>query len=116
MPKSGIIILDGRRAVGVALRDREVRLREGGEVILSGGAVNTPLLLMRSGVGPGAELRQHGVEVVHDAPEVGGNLADHLDVACRSRQRDALRWASRRLSCRGRCGRPGVMPSGGKAN
>ncbi len=75
------VIFDGRRAVGVALRGRDLRLREGGEVLLCGGAVNSPVLLMRSGVGPGEELRRQGVDIVHHAPEVGGNLADHLDVA-----------------------------------
>ena len=50
------------------------------EVLLSGGAINSPQLLMLSGVGPGADLRRHGIEVLVDAPEVGGNLQDHLDV------------------------------------
>lgn len=75
------VILDGRRAVGVALRDRELRLYDGGEVILCGGAVNSPVLLMRSGVGPGEALRRQGIAVAVDSPEVGGNLADHLDIA-----------------------------------
>ncbi len=84
------IVFDGRRAVGVALVDCEVRLQAGGEVILCGGAVNSPHLLMRSGVGPGEELRQHGIAVIHDAPEVGGNLADHLDVAVQVETSDRL--------------------------
>ncbi len=50
------------------------------EVILSGGAINSPQLLMLSGIGPQAELRRHGIEVVADSAGVGGNLQDHLDV------------------------------------
>ena len=84
------VILEGRRAVGVALHDREIRLRPGGEVILSGGAVNSPQLLMLSGIGPAAELKRHGIAVLHDLPQVGQNLADHLDIsvmaAARGRQ------------------------------
>ncbi len=49
------------------------------EVILCGGALNSPQLLMLSGIGPAAHLRQHGIEVLVDAPGVGGNLQDHLD-------------------------------------
>ncbi len=71
----------GGRASGVAYR------RGGGsetvaarEVILSGGTVNSPHLLMLSGIGPADHLRGQGIAVVHDAPEVGGNLQDHLDV------------------------------------
>ncbi|HQZ31077.1 MAG TPA: choline dehydrogenase [Arenimonas sp.] len=52
----------------------------GKEVILSGGAINSPQLLMLSGIGPAAHLRQHGITVVRDLPGVGGNLQDHLDV------------------------------------
>jgi choline dehydrogenase len=83
------ILFEGRRAVGVAYeqggRRREVRARA--EVVLSGGAINSPQLLKLSGVGPAEELRQHGIEVVHDLPGVGENLQDHLEfyfqVACR---------------------------------
>jgi len=49
------------------------------EVILCGGAINSPQLLMLSGIGPAAHLRQHGIEVRVDLPGVGGNLQDHLD-------------------------------------
>ncbi|MCL2582590.1 MAG: GMC family oxidoreductase N-terminal domain-containing protein [Streptosporangiales bacterium] len=75
------VLFDGCTATGV-----EYRLADGTlqtvqarrEVILSGGAVNTPQLLMLSGIGPGAHLREHGIEVLADAPEVGRNLRDHL--------------------------------------
>lgn len=55
---------------------RHVRARR--EVVLSGGAVNTPQLLMLSGVGPAEHLAEHGIDVVVDAPGVGANLQDHL--------------------------------------
>jgi choline dehydrogenase len=70
---------EGRRCVGVAFRqngaDREIRATR--EVILCGGAVNSPHLLQISGVGPAAHLQSIGVDVVHDLPGVGGNLQDH---------------------------------------
>jgi choline dehydrogenase len=50
------------------------------EVLVCGGAFQSPQLLLLSGIGPAAELQKAGVEVVHDAPEVGRNLQDHLDV------------------------------------
>jgi choline dehydrogenase-like flavoprotein len=74
------VIFEDRRATGVALRDRTLALRPGGEVILSGGAINSPQLLMLSGIGPGANLQTVGIPVLQDAPEVGANLADHLDI------------------------------------
>ena len=74
------VIFQGRRAKGVQLRDRTIEVLDGGEVILSGGAINSPQLLMLSGIGPGAHLRHMGLPVLHDAPEVGANLADHLDI------------------------------------
>lgn len=74
------VLLDGRRAVGVEYGDgsapRTVHCRR--EVILCGGATNSPHLLMLSGIGPVAELRRHGIEVVQDLPGVGANLQDHM--------------------------------------
>jgi choline dehydrogenase len=75
------IVFEGRRAVGVQYR------RGGGkqvayasrEVIVAGGPINSPQLLKLSGVGPAAELRSHGIPVVHDLPGVGENLQDHLE-------------------------------------
>ncbi len=75
------VLFNGRQASGVRLRGRDLALAPGGEVILCGGAVNSPQLLMLSGVGPGPRLHSLGIPVVQDAPEVGQNLADHLDVA-----------------------------------
>jgi choline dehydrogenase-like flavoprotein len=78
------VLFEGRRAISVALKGHDVLLNTGGEVILSGGAVNSPQLLMLSGIGPAAELARHGIAVLHDAPEVGENLADHLDITVMS--------------------------------
>jgi choline dehydrogenase len=74
------VLLDGTLAVGVEAviggATRTLRARR--EVILSGGAVNTPQLLLLSGIGPGPQLRELGIDVVVDSPEVGKNLRDHL--------------------------------------
>ncbi|HEY8582608.1 MAG TPA: choline dehydrogenase [Capillimicrobium sp.] len=72
---------DGSRAVGVdALHRGRVERIDAGEVILCGGAINSPQLLQLSGVGPAALLREHGIDVVADLPGVGANLQDHLEV------------------------------------
>ncbi|MFC5179859.1 GMC family oxidoreductase [Actinomadura harenae] len=70
--------IEGGRAVGVTYeaRGETVTVRAEGEVILSGGAVNSPQLLMLSGIGPADHLREHGIDVVVDAP-VGQGLQDH---------------------------------------
>lgn len=74
------ILFEGKRATGVVYRQNgaEVTVKAGREVILSGGAVNSPQLLMLSGVGPAEHLRQHGLDVVHDNANVGQHLQDHL--------------------------------------
>jgi choline dehydrogenase len=74
------VIFDDRRTTGVEyVRDGDTRVSNArNEVILSGGAVNTPQLLMLSGIGDATELARHGIEVVVDSPEVGKNLRDHL--------------------------------------
>jgi len=108
------ILFDGKRATGVEVE------RGGGvetvsarrEVILAAGAINSPLLLMHSGIGPGATLAQAGIAPLHELPGVGGNLQDHLEiffqVACRqpvtlyrhlnplSKALIGLRWLLRR--------------------
>jgi choline dehydrogenase len=68
------------RATGIEYSQGGIRrsVRAAREVILAGGAVNSPQLLMLSGVGAGAELRAHGVDVVADRAQVGKNLLDHL--------------------------------------
>lgn len=82
------VLFDGHQTTGVQLRDRTIPLALGGEVILSGGAINSPQLLMLSGIGPGAHLQDMGIPVLHDAPEVGANLADHLDITVQAALRD----------------------------
>jgi choline dehydrogenase len=74
------VVFDGKRAVGVEFDKGEVRqiARARREVVLCGGAINTPQLLMLSGIGDGTHLAEHGIDVVHHAPEVGNNLIDHL--------------------------------------
>jgi choline dehydrogenase len=73
------IIVEGKRAVAVQFRQggqlKTAHARR--EVILCGGAINSPQLLMLSGIGPAAHLGQHGIAVIHDLPGVGQNLQDH---------------------------------------
>lgn len=57
------------------------RLETGREIILSGGAYNSPQLLLLSGIGPADDLREHSIDVVHDLPGVGRNLQDHPSIA-----------------------------------
>jgi choline dehydrogenase len=76
------IVFDGRRAVAVEYRRdgtlQTARARK--EILVSGGAYNSPQLLQLSGVGPADLLRRHGIDVVLDAPGVGHDLQDHLQV------------------------------------
>jgi choline dehydrogenase len=72
------VVFEGSAAVGVELAGGEV-VRTA-EVILCGGAINSPQLLQLSGVGNARELEPLGIEVVHDLPAVGENLQDHLEV------------------------------------
>lgn len=76
------IVIENGRAVGVtyAQRGGETIARAEREVLLSGGAINSPQLLMVSGIGPADHLREHGVTVHADLPQVGQNLQDHLDI------------------------------------
>jgi choline dehydrogenase len=74
------LLFEGRRAVGVAYEQggRRREARAGAEVILCGGAINTPQLLQISGIGPAALLKSCGIAVLQDSPAVGRNLQDHL--------------------------------------
>jgi choline dehydrogenase len=76
------IVFDGRRANAVEYRQagalRTARARK--EILVSGGAFNSPQLLQLSGIGPAELLRQHGIDVVLDAPGVGHDLQDHMQV------------------------------------
>jgi choline dehydrogenase len=73
------VLFEGRRAVGVAFREhgQPRTVRAGREVILCGGAVNSPQLLLLSGVGPQEQLARFGIPVVHHLPGVGRSLQDH---------------------------------------
>ena len=76
------IVLDGQRAAGVEVRVggelRQIQVRR--EVLLCAGALQSPQLLMLSGIGRGAQLQQHGIQTLRDLPGVGANLHDHVDV------------------------------------
>jgi choline dehydrogenase len=74
------VLLEDGRATGVSYRlgDREEEAAAGREVLLAGGAINSPQLLLLSGIGPRAELERHGIDVTHELPGVGRNLRDHL--------------------------------------
>ncbi|MFW2543338.1 GMC family oxidoreductase [Primorskyibacter sp. 2E107] len=78
------LLIENGTVVGVAY-DRAGEAREArcsGDVILSAGAINSPHLLQLSGIGPGALLAEHGIAVAVDAPGVGANLQDHLQLRC----------------------------------
>lgn len=78
------VVFEQGRAVGVAYRlGNESRVaRAGGEVLLAAGAIGSPAVLERSGIGDAARLAELGIAAVHDAPQVGGNLQDHLQLRC----------------------------------
>jgi choline dehydrogenase len=94
------VVFEGTRAVGVRVGGEVIRAHE---VILCGGAINSPQLLQLSGIGNAAELEALGVEVVHDLPGVGENLQDHLEVyvQCSSKLpvtlAPAFKWRARPL-------------------
>ena len=76
------VVIENGRAVGVEIERRgkiEV-IRATREVILAASSINTPKILMLSGIGPAAHLAEHGIDVVADRPGVGQNLQDHLEL------------------------------------
>jgi choline dehydrogenase len=74
------VLIDGRRVAGVEYaKDGQLHRLAAGAVTLAGGTINSPQLLMLSGIGPAAELEAHGIAVRADLPGVGANLQDHLD-------------------------------------
>jgi choline dehydrogenase len=96
------VLFDGKRAVGVEYaKGRRTERVSAGEVILCGGAINSPQLLQLSGVGEPGHLHSVGVDVVHELPGVGENLQDHLEVyvqhACTKpiSVAPALKWRNR---------------------
>lgn len=84
------VVIENRRATGVEVEVRKqiqvVRARR--EVVIAASSINSPKLLMLSGIGPAEHLRQHGIEVVADRPGVGRNLQDHLELYI---QQEAIR-------------------------
>ena len=76
------ILMEDKRAVGVEVRMNGAlqQLKATREVLLSAGSLQSPQILMLSGIGPGAELQKHGIAVVHELSGVGANLHDHVDV------------------------------------
>jgi choline dehydrogenase len=96
------INFQGTRAVGCdVVHNRRKETIEAGEVLLCGGAINSPQLLQLSGVGRASELKALGVDVVEDVPAVGENLQDHLEVYIQYSSKQpvsvapALKWRNR---------------------
>jgi choline dehydrogenase len=96
------VLFEGNRATGVEYRSaKQLRRALGGEVILCGGAINSPQLLQLSGVGNADDLRRFGLAVVQDLPGVGEHLQDHLEVyiqyGCKLpvSVQPALKWQNR---------------------
>jgi choline dehydrogenase len=102
------VLFDGRRAVGLEYAHEGVVHRVGAraEVILAGGAINSPQLLQLSGVGPGELLQRCDIGVVHDLPGVGEHLQDHLNsrVVYRVRRANTLNEVSRSFWLKARAG------------
>ena len=115
------VLFEGKRAVGVRYSSKgklhDVRATR--EVILSGGAINSPQLLLLSGIGPGEEIRRHGIEPVQELPGVGKNLQDHLDVIVSMREKTRLSvslnpmslWTSIKAAFQYLFGRRGMLTS-----
>ncbi len=97
------VVFEGTRAVGVEYSTGrgDEHVARAGEVILCGGAINSPQVLQLSGVGPAAELEALGLDVVHDLPGVGENLQDHLEVYIQHGSKQpvsvapAMKWRNR---------------------
>lgn len=88
------VLIERERAIGIEARvaDRLQRFEAGREVILSGGAINSPQLLLLSGIGPPEQLRHHSIAVRLDLPGVGANLQDHLDICTLERCRQPITY------------------------
>jgi choline dehydrogenase len=85
------ILFEGKKAVGVEYRQHgALKSEKARQVIVSGGAFNSPQLLQLSGVGPAALLQKHGIPVVHDSPQVGERLQDHFYARTFWRARDPI--------------------------
>ena len=86
------LLFDGKRATGVEVESGGERFAvEGEEIVLSGGAIASPQLLMLSGIGPADHLRSLGIPVLRDTPGVGQNLRDHPIVLVTWRTKDGFK-------------------------
>ncbi|TXI06404.1 MAG: choline dehydrogenase [Pseudorhodobacter sp.] len=76
------VVIENGRAVGVEIsrHGQDEVIRAGSEVIVAASSINSPQILMLSGIGPAAHLAEHGIPVVADRPGVGANLQDHLEI------------------------------------
>ena len=76
------VLFDGKRATGVRynVKGTSFEAAAGREVIMSAGAIGSPQILMISGLGPAAHLKDHGIDVVHELKGMGQNLQDHMQV------------------------------------
>ena len=86
------IIFDGRRAseIRATQNGSAVSYRASREILLSAGTMSTPAILQRSGIGPAAHLREMGVPLLHDSPELGHNLREHHGIVMQWRVRDEV--------------------------
>lgn len=93
------VLFDGKRASGVACRvgGRKVDYACHGEVIISAGTIASPKLLQLSGIGPAALLEQHGIPVVHDSPDVGNRILEHLGMLVTYRLKGGEKGINHRL-------------------
>ncbi|SEQ66668.1 choline dehydrogenase [Faunimonas pinastri] len=110
------IVLEGRRAVGVVFSrgGAEQIARARREVIVASGPINSPKLLKLSGIGPAAELKSHGIEVVHDLKGVGENLQDHLEFYFQVASKEPITlYSSMRPLAKARIGMQWVTTKGG---
>ncbi len=92
--KAQKIIMTGNKATGLIVKrgKEEVEIKACKEIILSGGAINSPQLLMLSGIGDAKELSAHGIACKHELPGVGKNLQDHLDVCLVQRCKEKITY------------------------
>jgi len=98
------IVLEGRKAVGVRVRlgggaETQIRAKKG--VVLAAGALVTPKILMLSGIGPGAHLKDKGMPVLIDLPGVGKNMHDHLEVYVTAQIKQPISMLGENKGCAG---------------
>jgi len=82
------IVFEGNRATGIRIGDQVLTANR--EVIVAAGPINSPKLLLQSGIGPGADLQALGIPVRADRPGVGGNLQDHLEIYVQARCKEPV--------------------------